>query len=336
MSGSLWLLGSSLFFYSFWRVEYLPLLLVSIIVNYGSSRLLSRTGDRIGPISKRAFLVTAIGFNLVLLGTFKYADFVIANFSAVTGVVVEPLDIVLPLAISYFTFQQIGYLVDSSRGETRDHGWLEYGIFVSFFPQLIVGPIVNHKDIVHQLRDPQNKLPDYRKLATGLFVLAVGLFKKSVLADRLSVYAEGGFSDLASLSTAEAWLVSLAGNFQIYFDFSGYTDMAIGSALLFGLQLPENFRSPFAATNIQDHWRRWHMTLSRFFLTYVYIPLGGSRKGELRKLTFILVIFLLSGLWHGAAWTFVFWGLLHGVGLVTFKMWEKVGIRLPLLVAWTR
>ncbi len=332
--GSFWLLASSLFFYGYWKIQYVPLLLASIAVNYGFSRLLSNLPPEKIIRPGRWILGVAIGLDLAVLGYFKYADFFVENLNAITAQEFQALNVILPLAISYFSFQQIGYLVDSWRGETRDHTFLEYTVFVSFFPQLIVGPIVNHKDVIHQFRSLRGKIPNYRNLATGSFLTSVGLFKKVIFADYLGRYAERGFSDLEQLSTLEAWMTSLAGNFQIYFDFSGYTDMAIGAALMFNIRLPDNFRSPYAATNIQEHWRRWHITLSRFFLTYVYIPLGGSKKGESLKMFLILCIFLLSGIWHGAGWTFVFWGFLHGLGLVSFKLWEKVGIDLPPVLAW--
>jgi D-alanyl-lipoteichoic acid acyltransferase DltB (MBOAT superfamily) len=223
------------------------------------------------------------------------------------------------LAISFFTFQQIAYLVDSYKGETKEYDFLNYILFVSFFPQLIAGPIVHHKEMMPQFANLKNKIFSPNNFAKGLFILAMGLFKKVVIADTLALWANNGYNNHMEMSFFNAWIVTLAYTFQLYFDFSGYTDMAIGSGLMFNIKLPSNFNSPYKSLNLQDFWRRWHITLSRWLRDYIYIPLGGSKKGEYRAIFNIIITFFLGGLWHGAGWTFIFWGFYHGIGLTIFK-----------------
>jgi D-alanyl-lipoteichoic acid acyltransferase DltB (MBOAT superfamily) len=272
--------------------------------------------------------------NLALLGYFKYADFFIANLNLVTDLGVQPLNLLLPLAISFFTFQQIAYLVDSYRQETKEYDFLNYALFVTFFPQLIAGPIVHHKEMMPQFANIKNKVKNYRNIALGLFIFSMGLFKKVVIADTFAVWATNGFDKAETLNFVEAWITSLSYTFQLYFDFSGYTDMAIGIALLFNIKLPINFNSPYKALNIQEFWRRWHITLSRFLRDYVYIPLGGNRKGSIRTYNNLLATFVIGGLWHGAGWTFVFWGFLHGLALSIHRLWQSLGYKLPKIIAW--
>jgi len=269
-----------------------------------------------------------------LLGYFKYTDFLIENFNLAFNSNAELLNLALPLAISFFTFQQIAYLVDSYRQETKEYDFLNYALFVTFFPQLIAGPIVHHKEMMPQFAKTRNKVKNYRNIAMGLFIFSIGLFKKVVIADTFAVWATAGFDIATTLNLFEAWATSLSYTFQLYFDFSGYTDMAIGLALLFNIRLPVNFNSPYKATNIQDFWRRWHITLSRFLRDYVYIPLGGNRKGGFRTYNNLMATFVLGGLWHGAAWTFVFWGFLHGLALIIQRLWSKLGIKLWTWLAW--
>ncbi|MDD2585831.1 MAG: MBOAT family protein [Syntrophomonadaceae bacterium] len=244
------------------------------------------------------------------------------------------MQIALPVAISFFTFVQIAYLVDIYRGETRQKHLLDYLLFVSFFPYLLSGPIVRHNELAGQYDDPALKTPDYRNIATGIFLFSLGLFKKIVIADTLAVWANFGFDTAASLTLIEGWVVSLSYTLQLYFDFSGYTDMALGVALLFNLKLPINFNSPYKAVSIQDFWRRWHISLSRFLRDYVYIPLGGSRVGDFKLYRNLLLTLLIGGLWHGAAWTFVFWGFLHGMALAVCRIWQKLNIRMNKVLAW--
>ena len=247
---------------------------------------------------------------------------------------IPTLDLALPLAISFFTFQQISYLVDSYRGETKEYDFLNYALFVTFFPQLIAGPIVHHKEMMPQFASKWNLVKNYKNIALGLFIFSIGLFKKVVIADTFAVWATAGFDTATTLNLFEAWATSLSYTFQLYFDFSGYTDMAIGAALLFNIKLPINFNSPYKATSIQDFWRRWHITLSRFLKDYIYIPLGGNRKGEFRTYANLMATFIIGGLWHGADWTFVFWGFLHGFALVIHRAWSKLGFKLNTILAW--
>jgi alginate O-acetyltransferase complex protein AlgI len=326
------LLFSSLFFYSWWNIAYLPILLGSILFNYILGVSISkRTNIK---ILKRVLLIIGILTNLLLLGYFKYTDFLIENFNFVVNGNIETLDLLLPLAISFFTFQQIAYLVDSYNGETKEYDFLNYAIFVSFFPQLIAGPIVHHKEMMPQFLKLKNKIKNYRNISLGIFIFSIGLFKKVVIADTFSTYATPGFDVADTLSFIEAWTTSLSYTFQLYFDFSGYTDMAIGIALLFNIKLPINFNSPYKSVNIQDFWRRWHITLSRFMRDYIYIPLGGSRNGQVKMYSNLMATFVIGGLWHGAGWTFIIWGGAHGIALMVHRVWQKIGIKMHSFIAW--
>lgn len=329
------LVVSSLFFYSWWNVIYLPLILVSMVFNYVIGKYVAAGAKHERNMPSRKHLLTiGIAGNLGLLGYYKYADFFIDNVNYVLGTEIGLLHLTLPLAISFFTFQQIAYLVDSFRGETKEYDFLNYAVFVSFFPQLIAGPIVHHKEMMPQFANIRTKVLRYKNIGMGLFVFSIGLFKKVAIADNFAVWATSGFDKAESLLFFDAWATSLSYTFQLYFDFSGYTDMAIGAALLFNIKLPLNFNSPYKATNIQDFWKRWHMTLSRFLKDYVYIPLGGNRCGSFRTYNNLMITFLLGGLWHGAGWTFVFWGFLHGVALVIHRLWNSLGFRMNRVIAW--
>ena len=260
------LVFSSLFFYSWWNIAYLPLILISMLFNYSIGNTLNKDiNENKKSFSKKSILIFGIVANLALLAYYKYADFFISNFNIVSGSNVNLLHMVLPLAISFFTFQQIAYLVDSYRQETKEYDFLNYALFVTFFPQLIAGPIVHHKEMMPQFANKWNMVRNYRNIALGLFIFSIGLFKKVVIADTFAVWATAGFDTATTLNLFEAWATSLSYTFQLYFDFSGYTDIAIGIALLFNIKLPINFNSPYKALSIQDFWRRWHITLSRFF-----------------------------------------------------------------------
>lgn len=348
IAGKAWLVLCSLFFYSWWNVAYLPLILTSMLVNYaigtslgkgessGKTALASMAGTSVAGgrvVSRKAVLTAGVVFNLGLLGYFKYADFFVANLNTLGADFALP-NVVLPLAISFFTFQQIAYLVDSYREETREYDFLNYALFVTFFPQLIAGPIVHHKEMMPQFASKWNLVKRYRNIALGLFIFSMGLFKKVVIADTFAQWATPGFDVAPTLNFFEAWATSLSYTFQLYFDFSGYTDMAIGAALLFNIKLPINFNSPYKATDIQDFWRRWHITLSRFLRDYLYIPLGGNRKGPGRTYINLFATFLLGGLWHGASWMFVIWGALHGTALIIHRLWRNLGITIPKALAW--
>jgi len=327
------LVVSSLLFYSWWNIDYLPLILLSIIFNYAIGSSLARQRVKTG-ISRRMLLLVGVTGNLGLLGYYKYFDFFLTNINYILGANFQLFHLILPLAISFFTFQQIAYLVDSYRGETKEYDFLNYTIFVTFFPQLIAGPIVHHKEMMPQFANARNKVINYQNIGRGLFIFSFGLFKKVVIADTFAPWANAGFDLSTSLTFFEAWATSLSYTFQLYFDFSGYTDMAIGAALLFNIKLPLNFWSPYKSGNIQDFWRRWHITLSRFLRDYIYIPLGGNRKGEARTFLNLMITFILGGIWHGAGWTFIFWGFMHGAALVTHRLWQKTGLKLNAVIAW--
>ncbi|HEY1933900.1 MAG TPA: MBOAT family O-acyltransferase [Acetobacteraceae bacterium] len=310
-----WMVAASTFFYGWWNPRLVPLLAGSIAVNYMVGGRILHCARANRPAAARRWLIAGIAFNLGLLGWFKYADFLL--HIAVPDA--APLDIFLPLAISFFTFQQIMFLVDTARHQYDAPDPLTYAAFVSFFPHLIAGPIVRPRDIIPQLRSSMLSTPLAANLADGLLVLLLGLAKKLVLADTFGGFADIGFDAAAhgaSLSFVEAWYAVLAYSLQIYFDFSAYSDMAIGLARMLNVRFPLNFNSPYQARNIAEFWRRWHITLGMFLRDYVYVPLGGSRQGELRRAINLFGTMLLCGLWHGAAWRFVLWGGLHGMFLV--------------------
>jgi alginate O-acetyltransferase complex protein AlgI len=322
----------SLFFYGYWDWRFLPLLIGSSLVNFYIGELLGRT-TRAGRRDRRVLLL-GVALNLGLLGFFKYTNFFIDNLNAVTGSSVAFISVVLPVGISFFTFQQIAYLVDAYRGQTSEYRVLDYCVFVAFFPQLIAGPIVHHKEMMPQFEDLANRRPRLDNICRGAFIFAIGFWKKTVIADTVAIWASEGFADPSALNFVEAWVAALSYTFQIYFDFSGYADMAIGAALMFNIVLPVNFYSPYKALSIRDFWRRWHVSLSRFLRDYVYIPLGGNTRGDFIMCRNFVITFLLGGLWHGAGWTFVIWGALHGVGLVIHRVWSGFGGRLPVPLAW--
>lgn len=324
---------TSLFFYSWWSIIYLPIILISMLFNYVVGISLSKDKEHT-KVSKKTLLTIGVIANVSLLGYFKYADFLIENINFAIDGHIPLVHLALPLAISFFTFQQIAYLVDSYRGETKEYDFLNYANFVTFFPQLISGPIVHHAEMMPQFAKTKNKVKNYRNIAIGLFIFSIGFFKKVVIADTFAMWVNNGFQNPIVLSGIEAWATSLSYTFQIYFDFSGYTDMAIGTALLFNIKLPINFNSPYKATNIQDFWKRWHITLSRFLKMYVYIPLGGNRQREWRTFSNVLGTFIIGGIWHGSSWTFVFWGLLHGIAFMVYKLWQQYGFKLNIIVAW--
>jgi alginate O-acetyltransferase complex protein AlgI len=293
-----WLALSSLFFYGYWDARYLPLLLGSILFNYWCAR-------------HRRLLLFGIVVDLALLGYYKYANFLLPGAG---------WDIVLPVGISFFTFTQIAYLADCYRGGKGEYRLPQYALFVSYFPHLIAGPVLHHKEMMPQFdRRACFELSD---VAVGMSIFIVGLGKKILLADPLSMLVAPVFAPQAHPQLVEAWLGTLAYTFQLYFDFSGYSDMAIGLSRLFGVRLPLNFNSPYKSANISEFWRHWHMTLSRFLREYLYVPLGGNRHGVLRRYRNLMLTMLLGGLWHGAGWTFVLWGALHGLYLALHHAWQ--------------
>lgn len=296
-----WLVLASFLFYAYWDYRYVPLLFSSILFNYFVGKEIERKQEK-------HWLYFGILVNVALLGYFKYMDFFLATANDVIGTIFDLPHIVLPLGISFFTFTQTAYLIDAYRGEARNHSFATYCEFVTIFPHLIAGPILNHKDMIPQFIAERNFQIDYKNIASGLTIFIVGLFKKVVIADSLSPWVADVFSHTDKVTFLEAWIGAMGYTFQLYFDFSGYSEMAIGLGLMFNLRLPVNFNSPYQARSIIDFWRRWHMTLGLWVRDYLYIPLGGNRHGELAKMRNLFIAMLIIGLWHGAGWTFVFWG----------------------------
>lgn len=318
-----WLVIASLFFYGWWNPPYLCLLLLSITVNFMLGQLLRQRAKK--AMDNRVPLYIGVTLNLLFIGYFKYAYFFIANLNQFVSQPIAFDPIILPLGISFFTFQKIAFLVDASRGEIKEFRFLDYCLFVTFFPQLIAGPIVQHKQIIPQFANHHKLNVSSGNFSIGITIFFIGLFKKIVFADSIAVYANASFDAAATgvlLTFWESWFGAIAYALQLYFDFSGYSDMAIGLAYLFGIKLPLNFFSPYKAKNIIEFWHCWHMTLSSFLRDYLYIPLGGNRKGPLRRYFNLIMTMLLGGLWHGANWTFVLWGMLHGLYLTINHLWR--------------
>src|SRR4051812_23960483 len=310
---------ASLVFYGAWEPVYLLVLLGSIGVNFWLGLQMQ------DPLRRRYFGTLGVTLNLAVLCYFKYTNFLLDSLTTLTGTPLPFVNLVLPLGISFFTFQQIAYLVDVMRGAKVERDIVSYTLFVSFFPHLIAGPLVHHAEMIPQFKRARSGRSAVLA-ARGLSIFAAGLFKKVVIADNLAQFVSPVFAHLdagGGVTTPWAWLSTLAYSLQIYFDFSGYSDMAIGLALMFGIRLPVNFRSPYKATSIIEFWRRWHITLSRFLRDYLYIPLGGNRLGETRRYQNLMLTMLLGGLWHGAAWNFVIWGGLHGFYLCINHLWLR-------------
>ncbi len=325
-----WMAFASFFFYGYWDVRYIPLLFGSICWNYWFGRQIEAA------LCKRVFLTIAVSGNIALLAYYKYTGFFLETINAAFGFIYDIPHIVLPLGISFFTFTQTAYLVDVYRGETRKSGgtFLSYLLFVTIFPHLIAGPIINYREMMPQFTRLRNFVVDYRNLSFGLALFVLGLFKKVYIADWLAPWVTGAFNCTNGLGVIEAWAAALAYTYQLYFDFSGYSEMAIGLGLMLNYKFPVNFDSPYQAKSVIDFWRRWHMTLGGWVREYLYIPMGGNRNGECRKLINLFLCMAIIGLWHGAGWTFVFWGALHGVFLVVNHAWRKTGIRLPQVLCW--
>jgi alginate O-acetyltransferase complex protein AlgI len=323
-----WLIAASLAFYAHWDRRLLPMLLLAVAMTWLLARL------AIGR-KQPGWLIAGIAGNLALLAFFKYSNFVLFNFGAVTGTPVPSFSIVLPLAISFFTFHQISFLVDIWRNQSKLYDFSDYLLYIVFFPHLIAGPIVRHNEFMPQIEARRDEAK-VRMAALGLALFTLGLAKKLWIADPLSIVSDGLFAQAATgpLSFPAAAACALAFALQIYFDFSGYTDMAIGLGRLFGYELPQNFDAPYKATSLIEFWRRWHMTLSRYLRDYLYIPLGGGYHGRVRQALALLGTMVLGGLWHGAAWTFVAWGLVHGLALVVNHQARRLPVRIPTPLAW--
>jgi alginate O-acetyltransferase complex protein AlgI len=329
-----WLALASLCFYAYWSIAAVPLLVVSICLNYGFG--LALTPGSAPDAARRRRLYAAVAINLAVLGYFKYANFFIGNLNwALDSARLPPLralNVVLPIGISFFTFTQIAFLVDCYEGKVLERKFVHYLLFVSYFPHLIAGPVLHHGQMMPQFRRPETYRMRYDNVLAGLFNVAVGLAKKVLLADEFSQYASPVFDaarDGHPIGAIAAWTAALAYTLQIYFDFSGYSDMAIGLSRILGIDLPLNFDSPYKAASIIDFWRRWHMSLSRFLRDYLYVRLGGNRLGAARRHANLMATMLLGGLWHGASWTFVVWGGLHGTYLLVNHAWRSVLPRLP-------
>jgi alginate O-acetyltransferase complex protein AlgI len=320
---------ASLIFYAAWDVRFVPLLVGLTLLNWVIGWL--HEADR-----PRDWPVIGVVLNLAVLGVCKFTNFFAGSFTALLGMEYTPWDIILPLGISFFVFQKISYLVDLRRGQAHAYPLLDFFMFVTFFPQLIAGPIVRHNEIIAQFAADPRRPEMWENLSRGLVLFVIGAAKKLGIADHVSEVADRLFAAAASgpSSLAEGWAAAVAFTLQIYFDFSGYSDMAIGLALMFGLRMPFNFDAPYRATSIRDFWRRWHMTLSRFLRDYLYIPMGGNRGGGLVQARNAILTMLLAGLWHGANWTYVVWGGLHGVALAINGAWARAGLRMPALLGW--
>jgi D-alanyl-lipoteichoic acid acyltransferase DltB (MBOAT superfamily) len=330
---SLWLAAASLFFYGWWDIRYVALLLTSIAFNYAAGYVIGHrvARGRSGFIptdfvsQSKILLASAIAVNLILLSYFKYANFFVTNLNHLSGTSLSLGEIILPLGISFFTFTQIAFLVDTYQGKVKEFNFVHYTLFVTYFPHLIAGPVLHHKEMMPQFAQRNVCKINWDNVAVGLSIFVLGLAKKVLIADSLAEFATPIFSAVAAGGQPmlfEAWIGALAYTLQLYFDFSAYSDMAIGISLMFNVRLPMNFNSPYKATNIIDFWRRWHMTLSRFLRDYLYIPLGGSRHGKFRRYLNLFITMLLGGLWHGAGWTFVVWGALHGFYLMVNHAWR--------------
>lgn len=326
-----WLGAASLLFYGYWNAAYVGLLLLSILFNYGIGFALAREYGQGNTRRRNLILTIGVTADLALLGYYKYANFFLDTANHLLSTDWPLLNILLPLGISFFTFTQIAFLVDAWSGKAREYNFIHYLLFVTYFPHLIAGPVLHHKEMMPQFAQPGTYKPSWDNVTIGLTIFSIGLFKKAVLADGVSPYANHAFTAAdtgQSMDFFVAWGGALAYTVQLYFDFSGYSDMAIGLSRLFGIVLPLNFNSPYKATSISDFWRCWHMTLSRFLRDYLYIPLGGGRKGPFRRQANLMTTMLLGGLWHGASWNFVLWGGLHGIYLVINHGWRSLRERL--------
>ncbi len=346
--GLLFLIGMSLWFYGYTNPRWILIIVMSIVVNYGIHVLMvnSTEADNVEVTSKflsfrrKGLLFFGIAFNIGLLFYFKYLNFFLNNVKWIisSGATrdTEVAKIVLPLGVSFYTFQQLSFIIDSSSGNggVKCRTLIEYAAYVTFFPQLVAGPIVAGDVLIPQLSDSNRKNVNYENLSKGLILFTIGMFKKVLLADTFGKAVDWGYGNIGQLDTTNAIIVMLSYTFQIYFDFSGYSDMAMGLGWMLNIDLPLNFDSPYKAANITEFWKKWHITLTDFFRKYVYFPLGGSRKGAIRTYRNIFIIFALSGLWHGADWTFVIWGIMHGMALMFERAAWKWWSRIPKLISW--
>jgi len=327
-----WLAVASLVFYGYWDKHFLKIILVSIVINYAFSCFIGKRDQSLKV--KRSFLTAALLVNLGGLVYYKYANFGLHVIGKIAGHAFDPLSIVLPLGISFFTFTQITYLVDVYRGQSAEKNFPKYVLFVTFFPHLIAGPILHHSEMMPQFGAETSRKLSYDKLAMGLTIFAIGLFKKLLIADSFALLANPIFNQaiVAQVPIFDAWIAALSYSLQIYFDFSAYSDMAIGISILFGIRLPFNFDSPYKSRSIIEFWRRWHISLSRFLRDYLYFELGGNRKGTLARYGNLMITMVLGGLWHGAGITYLLWGTLHGLYLMVNHGWRNLCKKVPALL----
>jgi len=329
------LLAASLGFMSFWNIYFALVLIGSVVFNYGfGSALAALSANGKNESRRKALFGAAIAANIVYLGFFKYYNFFLDNINSLFSTHIGALHILLPLGISFYTFMQMIWLTDIYRHGKYRYGFFQYCLYVTFFPYVVSGPIAYHSEVIPQISSESAGRFNIDNVCRGLFLFSIGLFKKTAIADTLAMVVNYGYDMSSTLTFTEAWLTSMSFGMQIYFDFSGYTDMAIGVALMFNIRLPINFHSPLKAVNIMDFWARWHLTLTRFLRDYLYIPLGGSRKGAIRTNINIMLTFLICGFWHGASWLFMFWGFIHGAVSIFYRYWRQLGIRMPKALAW--
>ena len=326
---TVFLIGMSCWFYGYSSIGYLVVLIISIVANYLLVRgMLATQAQRI----RQVFLGIGILLNVGSLFYYKYVDFFIENINTVWKIDISLLRVAMPLGISFYTFQQLAFVIDSYKGECENYSFLDYMAYAVFFPKMIQGPITLHSEVIPQMQKEENKKLQYSNLTKGFYAFSLGMAKKVLIADTLAKLVNIGYENISELSVISTVIVMLSYSLQIYFDFSGYTDMAYGIGCMFNIELPWNFQSPYKADSISEFWNRWHMSLTRFFTRYVYIPLGGSRKGKVRTYVNIMVVFLVSGLWHGANWTFVLWGAMHGVAKVLDRMFSKWIKKIPRMI----
>lgn len=320
-AAKIFLTGASLYFYGYFNWTYLLIIVCSIILNYLFSNIM--ISEKTNVVCKKLIFMVALGLNIGSLAVFKYFDFFAENINKVFRVYIPVLNLLLPLGISFFTFQQLSYVIDSYKRDVPRYHFFDYALFVTYFPQLIAGPIVTHDEMVPQFADVSRKKFNIDNFACGLYGFALGLGKKVIIADTFGLVVDSAFADVSGLGTTNALFVMLAYTFQIYFDFSGYSDMATGIGKMMNIDITQNFNSPYKAIGIVDFWKRWHITLTRFFTRYIYVPLGGNRKGTARTYLNIFIVFCVSGLWHGANWTFIVWGILHGLASIITRIVDK-------------
>lgn len=326
-----WLSLASLFFYSYWNWRFLFLFLGSILFNYALGSKMVAVHD---VKTKKRLLIAGLAVNLCLLGFFKYAAFFVENINGAAGLTLTVPDVILPIGISFFTFTQIAFLVDCRKASTGGYRFIDYVLFVSFFPHLVAGPILLHDKTIPQFSSKHFGRPSLQKINMAIMFFSMGLFKKSFIADSIGEYVDLLYKNISHLSMFDSWCAAFLYTFQIYFDFSAYSEMAVGLALLLNVRIPFNFNSPYQSLSIVEFWRRWHISLSGFLRDYLYIPLGGNRMGSARRYMNLFVTMLLGGLWHGSSWTFVCWGALHGIYLTINHMWHKSGYCLHRYAAW--